>query len=442
MARVVFCKMRVALSDSKNIPTGRLGRLARLARTGASAGIGLLRGDASSSAQDAAKTLGQMRALAAKMGQMAAYVDGVVPEKHRQAYEQSMKGLLDATPASKPEDVAARFVEQLGASPEELFDHWDPTPIASASIGQVHRATTKQGVEVAVKVQHPGVEDALEQDLKNAKLLEHMMSVMGARKFDSKRMLQELKERFREELDYGLEARRQSAFARFFEDDPHIDIPEVFPELSSTRVLTTRFAHGHDFDHAMEAPEPTRAAYCEHMWRFAYKATLIGRMFNADPHPGNYKFHDDGRVTFLDFGCVQTASMERAQRALAVHRAAVQRDEQGFEDAARVLMQLDGGQWESLALDYMRHCFEPQFCGEFRLSRDYATSVLEHLRDITLQTRGAKDDHFVPLQEGMLFINRMQFGFYSILGKLDAPVDYNAIERGYVFSEPVQDLLV
>lgn len=434
--------MSSVLSDSKKIPTGRLGRLARLAKSGASAGIGLLRGDASSSAEDAAKTLGQMRALAAKMGQMAAYVDGVVPEKHRQAYEQSMKGLLDATPASAPEDIAARFVEQFGAPPEELFEAWDPVPIASASIGQVHKARTKQGLEVAVKVQHPGVEDAMEQDLKNAKLLEHMMAVMGTRKFDSKRMVEELKERFREELDYELEARRQSAFVEFFKDDPSIDIPEVIDDLSSARVLTTRFVHGNDFDQACQAPEHIRALYCQTMWRFAYKATLIGRMFNADPHPGNYKFHEDGRVTFLDFGCVQTASMERAQRALAVHRAAVERDEDAFEDAARVLMQLEGGQWETFALEYMRHCFEPQFSQEFRLTRDYAASVLEHLRDITLKTRTSKDDNFVPLQEGMLFINRMQFGFYSILGKLDAKVDYNAIERSYVFGEPVADPLV
>ena len=430
------------MSDSKKIPTGRLGRLARLAKSGASAGLGLLRQDTTSSAQSAAETLGQMRALAAKMGQMAAYVDGAVPERHRQAYEESMKTLLDATPASDPEAIRSRFIEQLGAPPEDLFERWDPEPIASASIGQVHRARTKQGLEVAVKVQHPGVEDALEQDLKNAKLLEGMMSVMGMRKFDSKRMLEELKARFREELDYALEARRQKAFGRFFAQDEHIDIPEVVDELSSARVLTTRFAQGHDFERACQAPETTRSRYCINLWRFAYKATLIGRMFNADPHPGNYRFHEDGSVTFLDFGCVQTASMQRAQRALQVHRAAVQRDEAAFEDAARVLMQLDGGQWERLALEYMRHCFEPQFGRDFRLTRDYATSVLEHLREITLQTRAAKDDHFVPLQEGMLFINRMQFGFYSILGKLDAPVNYNEVERAYVFEEPVQQLLV
>lgn len=427
---------------NKKIPTGRLGRLAKLAGTGAKAGASFLfKRDAKKSAASTAQTLGQLRALAAKMGQMAAYVDGVVPDDYREAYEEGLKDLLESTPTSSPKEIEAQIIAAFDKPPSELFAQWDPTPIASASIGQVHRATLHDGRQVAVKVQHPGVAKALEEDLKNAKLLEQMMSVMGARKFDSDRMLEELKERFREELDYTLEARRQQAFVDFYKEDDQILIPEVVHDLTQSTVLTTTFAEGHNFDYALQAPDEVRRKYCENMWRFVYKATLIGRMFNADPHPGNYKFLEDGRVFFFDFGCVQPVTVERSERALHVHRAAVRRDEDAFEDAARVLMQLEGGQWEKLALAYMRHCFEPQFGSPFCMTRQYAQDVLEHLRDITLQTRGAKDDHFVPLQDGMLFINRLQFGFYSILGKLNVEVDYNHIESQYVFETPVDDLL-
>jgi predicted unusual protein kinase regulating ubiquinone biosynthesis (AarF/ABC1/UbiB family) len=421
------------MSNNQQIPTGRLGRLMRLAAAGARAGTNmLLGGDATTSAVKTAATLSQMRALAAKVGQMAAYVDGAIPEAQRGAYEQSMRSLMESTATSDPAAIRAKIEAELGRPICALFADFEERPIASASIGQVHRAVLHDGRTVAVKVQHPGVAEAVEQDLKNATLLESIAATMGARKFDSQKMVKELQERFREELDYTLEAARQADFRRFWAGDPTIKIPEPITTHCARGVLTTEWAEGISFDQACAADERERAAWCGTLWRFVYKSTLIGGMFNADPHPGNYKFLPDGRVVFLDFGCVQPASAERCARALAVHRAACLRDEEAFKDAARVLMQLRGGAWEARALGYMRHSFEPQFASPFRITRDYSSSVVEYLREITLQTRRDTDDNFVPLQDGMLFINRLQFGFFSVLARLDATVDYNAIERGYV----------
>jgi predicted unusual protein kinase regulating ubiquinone biosynthesis (AarF/ABC1/UbiB family) len=421
------------MSNDQKIPTGRLGRLMRLAGAGARAGTNmLLGGDAESSAKKTAATLSQMRALAAKVGQMAAYVDGAIPDAQRDAYEGSMKALMEGTATSDPAAIRAEIEAQLGQSMDALFLEWDDAPVASASIGQVHRARLHDGRAVAVKVQHPGVADAVEQDLKNASLLEGLAATMGARKFDSKTMVKELQERFREELDYSLEAANQAKFREFWHGDDSVVIPEPIATHCTRGVLTTEWAEGIGFETACQADEATRAAWCGTLWRFVYKSTLIGGMFNADPHPGNYKFLPDGRVIFLDFGCVQPASEQRCARALAVHRAACARDEEAFKEAARVLMQLRGGAWEARALGYMRHSFEPQFASPFRITREYSSSVVEYLREITLQTRRDTDDNFVPLQDGMLFINRLQFGFFSVLARLDATVDYNAIERGYV----------
>src|SRR5581483_9352743 len=206
----------------KRVPEGRLGRLARLAAAGARSGVGLaLSKRSGGGAEQTAQIRGTLRGLATKVGQMASYVDGVIPEEHREAYEAAMKRLRAAAPTSSPEEIVALVEEELKAPLDELFDEFDREPFASASIGQVHKAVLR-GKEVAVKVQHPGITKALESDLANAGIVEQMAAVMGARRFNSQAMLKIVRERFREELDYGLEAERQTAFAKVHADHPAI----------------------------------------------------------------------------------------------------------------------------------------------------------------------------------------------------------------------------
>lgn len=422
------------MSDERKIPAGRLGRLARLADLGARTGASvLLRRGSDDAAQRAAEVLGTLRGLAAKVGQMAGYVDGLVPEEHRDAYQRSMKGLLSAAPTSSPEAVRQKVEEELGAPIDALFAAWDDMPVASASIGQVHRALLPDGREVAVKVQHPGVVEAVESDLRNAGLVESALAMMGTRKLDSKRVLEEIRKRFREELDYTLEAARQEAFARIHEGDPTIVIPEVVAERSSRGVLTTGFVRGAGLDEASAAPLPARAAWCRTLWRFAYKGTVIGGMFNADPHPGNYFFLPEGRVAFIDFGCVQPVPEGRQGLARRMHTAAVTRDEATFAAATREMLDTQGGAYEERVVSYVRRAFEPQFSSPFKITRDYVVSLVQQMKKAGMDTYKGKDDKFVPFPEGMLFMNRLQFGFYSVLARLDAEVDYAAVERGFLF---------
>ncbi|WP_170319492.1 ABC1 kinase family protein [Polyangium spumosum] len=420
--------------DAKKLPSGRLGRLVRLAEIGARTGTSLLlrrEGD-DAAAKRAAEVLGNLRGVAAKVGQMAGYIDGLVPEEHRDAYQRSMKTLLAGAPRSSPEAVRRLVEEELGAPIDHLFAEWDDKAVASASIGQVHRARTPEGLEVAVKVQHPGVAEAVESDLKNAGLLEGALSMMGTRKVGSAKMLEEVRARFREELDYTIEARRQIEFARVHEGDPKILIPAVILDRSSRRVLTTQFVRGRSLDEASALPERDRIALCRTLWRFVYKGTLLGEMFNADPHPGNYFFQDDGRVAFLDFGCVQPIPEKRRGVARRLHRAAVERDEATFTEAAKIMLETRGGTHEERVLSYIRRAFEPQFSSPFRITRDYVASLVNHMKEAGKETLKTGDDSFVPMPEGMLFMNRLQFGFYSVLARLDAEVDYAAEERSFM----------
>jgi predicted unusual protein kinase regulating ubiquinone biosynthesis (AarF/ABC1/UbiB family) len=429
------CHLAQRLADdrkTRKVPEGRVGRFVRLAGLGARTSASLLFSKTGeNAAEHAAEVLGTLRGIAAKVGQMASYVDGIVPEAQREAYELALRKLRDQAPTSTSAEIRAVVEHELGAGISELFAEWQDDPIASASIGQVHRARLRDGRVVAVKVQHPGIAKAVESDLENAGMLESMIGTLVGKGINSRGLLNEVKTRFREELDYGLEARRQAEFGQLFRGDPQIFVPQVIGDRSSTRVLTSEFVAGVGLDEAATYGEAERRAYAEALWRFVFKGNLVGSMFNADPHPGNYVFQADGRIAFLDFGCVQPIHGGRLGPARALHRAAVARDEQAFAQQVRVIMETRGGLYEDMAIAYSRRCFEPLFSSPYRVTREFVRKLVLEIGDMK-RVMFTKGGNFVPLPEGMVFMNRLQFGFYSVLARLDVEVDYAAVERAFM----------
>jgi predicted unusual protein kinase regulating ubiquinone biosynthesis (AarF/ABC1/UbiB family) len=409
-----------------------MGRLVRLAGLGARTSASLLFSKTGENAAErAAEVLGTLRGVAAKVGQMASYVDGIVPDGQREAYELALRKLRDQAPTSTSAQIRALVERELGSPISELFVDWEDTPVASASIGQVHRARLADGRVVAVKVQHAGIEKAVESDLENVGMLESLVGTLVGKGVNSRGVLNEVKARFREELDYRLEARRQTEFGQLFRGDPQISVPAVISERSAARVLTSEFVTGVSLEEAATRTEAERRAYAEALWRFVFKGNLVGGMFNADPHPGNYLFQADGRIAFLDFGCVQPIHGGRLGPARALHRAAADRDEQAFAQQVRVIMETRGGLYEELAIAYSRRCFEPLFSSPYRISREFVRKLVAEIGEMK-QVMFKKGGNFVPLPEGMVFMNRLQFGFYSVLARLDVEVDYAAVERAFM----------
>lgn len=419
------------MADSKLVK-GRLGRLRRLAGVGVRTGADVVLGREGAAAQRAAEVLGDLRGIAAKVGQMAGYVDGVVPEEQRESYEKWMKRLLDQAPCSDPDEVRAQIRDQLGLELDAAFASFEDTPVASASIGQVHRATLADGRAVAVKVQHPGIDEAMMNDLENTGMLERSFRVFAGSRFESKRIAAEIRQRFAEELDYGLEARRQQILFDLHADDPHIKVPALIPSHCAAKVLTMEWVEGMDFSEACAADEQLRRAWAEAMWRFVYKSILVGGHFNADPHPGNYKFHADGSVTFLDHGCVQESDADKRRAGCATHYAACKGDRRAFEDAARAMLGLRGGSFERAALVYLHEAFAPQLRSPYKIERGYVAGLAARMKETFEVARKAKDDSYVPFEEGIVFLNRLQFGFYSVLARLDVEVDYARVELEFL----------
>ena len=282
-----------------------------------------------------------------------------------------------------------------------------------------------------MKVQHPGITKALEADLQNAGIVEQMAGMLGARRFNSKAMLEVVRTRFREELDYHLEARNIETFRGVHQGDRTIALPEVVPERSAKRVLTTLLVQGQSFDEACEATVAEREAWARTMWRFVFKGNLKAGLFNADPHPGNYFFHADGRVTFLDFGCVQPISAVHRQHARAMHRGAIERSEPQFRAATRLMLGTFPGPYEDALYAFIRACFEPLWEQPFRMTKSYAASLVAQAKDMGQIARSLEDHEVVPVSEDFLFINRLQFGFYSVLARLDVDLDYAQVEREF-----------
>ncbi|HKU42666.1 MAG TPA: AarF/ABC1/UbiB kinase family protein [Polyangiales bacterium] len=428
-------------SDSKQVPSGRLARLSGLARAGLRSGTSLLLSrDADAAARHAAQVLGRLRGLAAKVGQMASYVDGMVPDGQREAYELAMRGLRAAAPSSPPDVVRALIESELGASIEALFARFETVPFASASIGQVHRAELSSGQAVAVKVQHPGIEAAIEADLKNVSVLETFVGALGPKALDSRRLMREIAARFREELDYRLEADRQTQFKRIHACDPMIQIPAVIPERSARRVLTTELVSGETLEWASEQPEALRRRYAEVLWRFVFRGNLVGGLFNADPHPGNYLFQPSGKIAFLDFGCVQPIGPDRLRQARRLHAAARRGDEATFREYCVQILKTRGGSYEEAAIAHSRATFEPLFASPFHMTREFVQGMVQNALRLKEQLF-AKDKSFVPLPDGILFMNRLQFGFYSVLARLEVAADYRRVEDELCVEAGIAELL-
>lgn len=280
-----------------------------------------------------AELLGHSKGALMKAGQMLSFVSSspAVPAEFQAIYQAALTRLRDNAPPMEPELARSVLERELGQRTESAFAEFEWEPLAAAPIGQVHGARLHDGREVAVKIQYPGVADAINADLKNNELLATFLGLMfglSPRKisFDIRGAGREMSARITEELDYRLEASNQAGFADIYRGHPFIHIPEVIAELCTDRVLTQELVRGKSWGDALSCEQELRDQWAEAIWRFVYATNHRFRLFNADPHPGNYLFHDDGSVSFLDFGCVKWFGRGQSEMMNAIGRACLRDD--------------------------------------------------------------------------------------------------------------------
>jgi predicted unusual protein kinase regulating ubiquinone biosynthesis (AarF/ABC1/UbiB family) len=324
-------------------------------------------------------------------------------------------------------ELAAEVVErELGQAPDRAFAEWDPKPIAAASIGQVHRAMTHDGRAVAVKVQYPGVDEAIAADLDNSDLLFRIMGMLFPG-LEPGPLVEELRARLTEEVDYRLEADNQRLFADFYRGHPFIHVPDVVGELSTGRVLTTELAPGVRLKEVVETwsrEEQDLAA--ESIFRFVFRSLYRLHCFNGDPHPGNYLFEPGGRVTFLDFGLVKRFTPDEVQLFESMVRTIVlERDGDRFREileGANVLKPGSGMTGEQV-LDWFGYFYE------FVLRHEVKTFTHEYAAESVSKifTRSGEVAKYGNVPPSFVLIQRINLGLSAVLAELGATANWRAI---------------
>jgi predicted unusual protein kinase regulating ubiquinone biosynthesis (AarF/ABC1/UbiB family) len=367
-----------------------------------------------------------------KIGQVLSTVDfTAIPEGEREAFKQTLAALRDDVPPLPFAKVEKLVRSELGGPVSSFFSDFEEEAFAAASIGQVHRARTRDGRLVAVKVQYPGMAEAVEVDLRNLGLLVPLVKRL-APGLDTQALAAELRERVAEELDYEIEAQNHRSMARAWRGHPLAHVPAVDTGLSSRRVLVTELLVGRRFEEVKRLDAAARDRFAEIVFRFFF-GTLshLGRA-SGDPHPGNYLLLDDGRVGFLDFGLMRVVDREYLAGEHALAAAVEAGDAQAVHAGMAALGYLpDPASFDAgRLLDVLRLSgewyFEP---GARRITPAYVTDLVE--RSSSPRSEYWEDLRRMSLPPQALLIRRMEGLVFSTLGELRARAHWAALGREY-----------
>jgi predicted unusual protein kinase regulating ubiquinone biosynthesis (AarF/ABC1/UbiB family) len=374
-------------------------------------------------AEQVASELGNLKGAMMKIGQMASYLDQGLPSPVRTALADLRQ---DAPPMSA--ELAAGVLEaELGAGPDQLFAEWDPTPLASASIGQVHRAITHDDRAVAVKIQYPGVDEAIRADLENTDALFGAMGFLFSG-LDPDSIVDEIKARLIEELDYRLEADNQRLFVDYYADHPFIHVPAVVDELSTGRVLTTELSPGARWDEMMTWSQEEKDLAGEAIFRFVFGSLYRLHVFNGDPHPGNYLFEPGGRVTFLDFGLVKRFTPDEISLFHELIDAYVLRgDLHDFRLTLERAGVLPTDRFDDDEVGgWMGHFYEYVMDDEVTsITPEYSSQTVRQMFDVSGPNADLIRGANVP--PSFVIIQRINLGLYAVLGELCATANWRRV---------------
>ncbi len=452
----------MARKDDSSIPTSRIRRTAKVAglaggqtaRNYATKAANLTRGEQrrrdaairrqAEAAEQILEVLGNMKGAAMKVGQVASFIDtGAFPDEFQERIQEKLAELRDSAPRVPFEQMRAVIEDELGEPIEELFANFDRDAVAAASIGQVYRARLREdagrlaGREVAVKVQYPGVAQAVRSDLQNLGMLMRVAKRL-APGLDVKAMTAEIRERLSDELDYEQEAQAQRAIGRQWRGHPFVVIPDVVTSLSRERVLVTEWVEGRPFEEVRKLPAAERDRFGEIVYRFFAGSLFRNGHFSGDPHPGNYRLMDDGRVAFLDFGMTKRVGREQVAREMAVFRAGMESDADALHAALATMGFFDAGDPAFPPAAVLAHFRDATswFIADRELTadRELVTQVLIDLGD-------PRSPHWdlmkrMTMPADAMLARRMEALVLGVLGNLGATANWHRIAREWLFGDP------
>ena len=446
-------KIPRTLAD-ENLPTGRVQRLARIGRTAAGVAVkqkgtkaaNVLRTQERSdkalerrqivTAEQIVTVLGGMKGAAMKVGQLLSFLDlGLVPEEYREEFQAKLATLRDSAPTVSFEQMSKVIEQDLGERPDRAFAELDPAPIAAASIGQVYRGRLHDGRAIAVKVQYPGVNDAVRADMQNLGMLLRLAKRITPQ-MDVKAVGEEIRARITDELDYELEASNQRTLARLYRGHPFIHVPAVVTELCRERVIVTEYVEGERFEQIASSGQEERDRVGEIIYRFYFGSMYRHRKFSGDPHPGNMIRMADGRIAFLDFGLFKELRHDAVELELASGRAA-------SEGNAVELHRLwaEGGflpEPEKVAPDDLFAYVKDAVW--WYITDDRVQMTPEAVHRIAIQAGDPRSTHFRTMRHQdvnpeHLIGRRLELLVLAVLGELRATANWHRIAREWMYGD-------
>ncbi|MCL3819966.1 ABC1 kinase family protein [Aeromicrobium wangtongii] len=370
--------------------------------------------------------LGQLKGGAMKFGQAMSIFESALPEELIGPYRETLVKLQDSAPPMPPATVHRVMAQEFGADWRDRFPSFEDKPAASASIGQVHRATWEDGRAVAVKLQYPGAAKALISDLKQISRLARMFGVI-APNLDVKPLVRELQDRVAEELDYSLEAGAQGIFAEEFNGDADIVIPEPLAHTERALVSTWLESDSSLAQIITTGNQDERDRYGEAYVRFLFAGPSRVGMLHADPHPGNFRIMPDGRLGVVDFGAVARLpeglplSMGRLVRYAVDDRYDLVLEGLRDEGFLRSASDLDA---ETIAR-YVGPFVEPARVERFTFSREWMREQTLRVSAPTAEGMGTAMKINLPPQ--YLLIHRVWIGGIGVLSQLGATAPFRQI---------------
>lgn len=381
--------------------------------------------------EDVARTTGAMKGAAMKVGQVLSMMTGFVPSE----FSEQLTGLYDSAPPMPWPTVEQVLRDAYGGRLSRVFRDIEEEPFAAASIGQVHRAVLRDGSRVAVKVQYPGVRDAVRHDLANLGALVTLLA-QAAPGLNGPQIASDLRAGIEAELDYVRECENQRRFYERFAGHPFIRVPRPFPELVRPTVLVQEYLEGRPLREAMARPEAERNRIAEIIFRFAFGSLYRFGLFNGDPHPGNYLLLPNGAVGFVDYGCV--ASFDRAvlEKFGRVIRAVVRREKEEWRRAVEDvgILRRDAPFATEELFEHMHWYWAPILEPEVTFTPELAAEMVRRNTETT--GRGGEINRYCSIPEGMVFLTRINFGLAGMLGSLRARGPWQAITLEYVDGNP------
>jgi len=382
--------------------------------------------------------LGSMKGAAMKLGQVLSTIEmpGLDAESSERI-QRRMAALRDDAPSVPFAKLEKLMKAEWGEPVGKVLRDIEPEAMAAASIGQVHRAVTTDGREVAVKVQYPGIAEAVEADLRNLGMVMPLLKRL-APGIDTKALAAELRERITEELDYELEATSQRRVARLWRGHPHVAVPSVDLEHSTRRVLVTDLLEGLRFDDLKARPDADRDRVGEVVHRFFYWTASAHDLVLGDPHPGNWQLLPDGRVVMFDFGMARSVSRGYVRREGPAVEAIRSQDRDALFAGMCDLGYLGEGGWVDRDLLLAHMTIASQWLLEdqpVRLSPEFQRAMGEELFALGSQWRDMVRRFSLP-QEAVLY-RRMADLLFVGCCQLRAAADWWALaEELQIGGEP------